>query len=100
MFYGICIIILLKKIVVAYFLSSNLNKFLKLQQAETNRFRHAPHRLMFIKQQKKLLNSNKASEMKKKWSKPPRARIFLDSSENLDLYLLTPTRPTLKRLGV
>jgi hypothetical protein len=38
--------------------------------------------------------------MKKKWSKPPRARIFLDSSENLDLYLLTPTRPTLKRLGV
>jgi hypothetical protein len=54
MFYGICIIILLKKIVVAYFLSSNLNKFLKLQQAETNRFRHAPHRLMFIKQQKKI----------------------------------------------
>jgi hypothetical protein len=54
MFYGICIIILLKKFVVAYFLSSILNKFLKLQQPETNRFRHAPHRLMFIKEQKKI----------------------------------------------
>jgi hypothetical protein len=39
---------------MAYFLSSILNKFLKPQQAETNRFRHAPHRLMFIKEQKKI----------------------------------------------
>jgi hypothetical protein len=53
MFYGICIT-LLKKICCGIFLSSNLNKFLKPQQAETNRFRHAPHRLMFIKEQKKI----------------------------------------------